>query len=156
MTDKAKQLLDAALQLDGHSIYWLDVIGYMLTLAGDWERGPALIRQAIKVNPFPRRACYSTLWLDAVRRDDPEAALTMAREYAPEAHFWSPLMEAVALVFNNRIEEAAEPLERLLNFKPDFAASGGRLIRRYVKFEELARKIEGFLARAGLKVETGH
>jgi hypothetical protein len=31
---------------------FLENIGYLLTLFGDWQRGPALIRKAIEANPY--------------------------------------------------------------------------------------------------------
>ena len=148
--DEARREAGAALKLSGMSILWLDSVGYLLALSGDWERGPALIRKAVQINPFPRRAVYGGLWLDALRRDDPAAALAAARIYAPEVHFWSPLMEAVALVANNRADEAAVPIERLLEMKPDFPERAHWLITRYVKFPSLVQKIEKALSEAGL------
>ncbi len=148
--DEARAEADTALRLNGMSSFLLDGIGYLLTLSGDWERGPGLIREALQINPFPRRACYCALWLDALRRDDAAAALDAARRAAPVAYFWSPLMQAVALVAAGRADEAAAPIERLLAIRPDFAQSGRRLITRYVKFGELVCRIEDALETAGL------
>ncbi len=153
--DQARSEAEAALQLGRGSIFWLDAIGYLLTLSGDWERGPAMIRRAIQVNPFPRRACHCGLWLDAVRRNDPGAMLAAATEYIPEAHFWGPLMKAVALVASDRTREAAEPIAQLLEMRPDFPDRGGQLIRRYVKFDDLASRIGDCLTEAGLKFVDG-
>lgn len=130
------------------SILWLDTVGYLLTLSGDWERGPDLIQKALEINPYPRRAVYSGLWLDALRRDDPAAALAAARVFAPEVHFWGPLMEAVALVANDRADEAAAAVERLVQLKPDFPEHAHWLITRYVKFPSLVKKIEDALSEA--------
>ena len=49
---RIEQLSENHLALNQGSIYWLDVIGYLLTLSGDWDRGPDLIRKAMQVNPF--------------------------------------------------------------------------------------------------------
>ncbi len=148
--DQARREADVALQLSGPSILWLDSVGYLLALSGDWGRGPELIRKAIRINPFPRRSCYCALWLDALRKDDPAAALAAAREHAPETYFWSPLMEAVALVAADLTDEAAIPLERLLQIRPDFPERAHWLITRYVKFPDLVRRIENALSDAGL------
>jgi hypothetical protein len=43
--------VDRALQLNPNSLISLENIGYLLTLFGDWQRGPALIRKAIEQNP---------------------------------------------------------------------------------------------------------
>lgn len=150
--DQARAEADVALQLNGLSTFWLDSIGYLLTLLGDWERGPELIRRALESNPYPRRICYSALWLDALHRDDTNALLTYARDYAPETFFWSPLTEAVALVLNNRTDEASTPIERLLELKPDFPQHAHWLITRYVKSDALVRRIEDALQTAGLEL----
>lgn len=148
--DEAKAEADAALELSGTSTFLLDGIGYLLTLSGDWERGPALIQKALHVNPFPRRACYCALWLDALRRGDAEEALVAARKSSPESHFWTPLMQAAALVEADRAEEAGVQVERLLQMAPDFPQRGHWLITRYVKFDDLTDQIEKALESAGL------
>jgi len=148
--DQARTEADIALELSDMSIFWLDAVGHLLTLSGDWERGPGLIRRAVQINPFPRRACHCALWLDALRRDDPAAALTAARAHAPEAYFWSPLMEAVALVADDRADEAATRIESLLQIKPDFPDRAHWLITRYVKFPSLVQGIEDALSAVGL------
>ena len=144
----ARDEAEVALRLIGNSVFWLDAIGYLLVLSGDWERGVELIRRALRINPFPRRACHSALWLDAIRREDPAAALAAARELAPETYFWAPLMEAVALVANARSDEAAGRVADLLRMKPDFLRHGHWLITRYVKDEDLAQRIERALEDA--------
>jgi hypothetical protein len=40
--------VDRALQLNPNSLITLENIGYLMTLFGDWQRGPALINQAIE------------------------------------------------------------------------------------------------------------
>ncbi|MFG0285355.1 MAG: hypothetical protein ACF8R7_13130 [Phycisphaerales bacterium JB039] len=148
--DEARAQADAALRVSSGSVFWLDAVGYLLTLSGDWERGPDMIRKAVQINPFPRRACYCGLWLDALRRRDPEEALDAARKSAPEAYFWSPLMQAVALVAAGRGDGASVPIQQLLEIRPDFPERGRWLIARYVKDKDLARRIEDALESAGL------
>jgi len=111
-----------------------------------------LISKALRINPFPRRACLAALWLDALRRSDSTAALAAAREYAPAGNFWAPLMLAVALVEAGLIKEAVRQTDRLLELKPDFPGRGRWLITRYVKFDDLVERVEADLARAGLAV----
>ena len=150
-TGQARAEAEMALQLTGPSLFWLDSIGYLLTLTCDWERGPELIRKALQVNPYPRRACYSALWLDAFHRGDAEEALDFSSQYAPETFFWSPLMMAVSLVMNNRAEEAHTHIQSLLQIKPDFLEHAHWLITRYVKSESLVQRIKEALRQAGMK-----
>lgn len=148
--DEARQEAEAALALTEGSIYWLDAVGYLLALSGDWERGPELVRRAMTLNPYPRRACYGALWVDALLREDAPAALAAARAYAPETHFWQPLTQTVALILNHRPKAAAEQVRHLLELKPDFAAKGHHLITRYVKDRPAIDTIETALQEAGL------
>jgi adenylate cyclase len=152
--DEARAEANAALERSGMSNFLLDGIGYLLSLSGDWERGPDLIRRALRVNPFPRRACYCALWLDALRRRDADDALDAARKSSPIAYFWSPLMQAVALVEAGRVEAAAPHIEQLLQIKPDFPQRAEWLIRRYVKFDDLVCRIEHALERTGLALDA--
>lgn len=153
--DEARHEAETALKLSGMSSFWLDAVGYLLSLSGDWERGPDILRKALELNPFPRRASYGALWADGLLRGDPAAALAAAREYAPESYFWSPLMEAVALTANGQTEEAAAAAGRLLEIKPDFLEKGHWLITRYVKPPEMVEMIERSLAEAGVSLREG-
>jgi TolB-like protein len=148
----ARAGIETALRMNGESIFWLDGIGYLLTLAGDFEQGPELIRRAMRVNPYHRPVCHAALWLDALRRNDPDVALAEARAFSPSAIFWSPFMEAVSLVAGDRVGEAAAPVARLLEIKPDFPAHAHWLITRYIKFPPLVKKIETALSKAGLSL----
>jgi adenylate cyclase len=149
----ARHEAETALRLSGISSIWLDAVGYLLTLSGDFEQGPKLIRKALQINPFPRGVCYSALWLDALRRSDAEAALAAASEFAPDVYFWQPLMKAVALVMNNRTDEAAAAVDCLLQIKPDFPQHAHWLITRHIKFDDLVRRIEEALDAAGLTID---
>ena len=148
--EHARREAEIALRLSGMSVMWLDTIGYLLTLSGDWDKGPELIRRAVRINPFPRGFCYSALWLDAFRRGDQAAALAAVRQHASAAHFWQPLMEAVTGVMADRAELSASAVERLLRMKPDFSAHARWLITRHIKSDELACRIEEALYSAGL------
>jgi hypothetical protein len=39
-----------------------------MTLFGDWQRGPALINQAIEQNPYYNISVHYALWVDWVRQ----------------------------------------------------------------------------------------
>jgi adenylate cyclase len=41
---------ERALALNPHSLSFMDNIGYLFNLLGEWERSPALIRKTIKLN----------------------------------------------------------------------------------------------------------
>jgi adenylate cyclase len=142
---------EAALSLNRHSLFFLDTIGYLLTLLGDWERGPALARKAVRLNPYPRNVVHAGLWLDAVRRQDYDTACYEAEEFTP-GNFWRPLMRATALAYLGRMDKAGSDVEQLLLIKPNFQERGHWLISRYVKFDDLVKRIKEGLEKAGLSL----
>ena len=132
------------------SLFFRDVVGYLLTLQGDWERGPAIAREAVRINPFVRDAVFCALWLDAFRQETFDDAYVWAQRFMNPTNFWSPLMAAVPLVRLGKQKKAEHAVAHLLQLRPDFRENGHRLIRHYVKFEDLACRIEDALELAGM------
>lgn len=151
--DKARQEAEAVLALNPNSLLIMEGIGYLLTLCGDWERGPELSRKAIRLNPFHLPVVHASLWLDAFRRKDFEEAYWQSLEFSPPEIFWQPLMQTVALTFLGRRDEAAAQVGQMLKLKPDFPERGHWLITRYVKFDDLVERIEDGLKMAGLQMK---
>jgi len=131
----------------------LEGLGYLLTLTGEWERGPELSRKAIRLNPFHLPMVHAGLWLDALRRKDFEEAYWQSLEFSPPELFWQPLMQAVALAHLGRQDEAGATAVQVMKLKPDFLERGQWLIRRYVKFNDLVERIESGLEQAGLHIK---
>ena len=150
---EARHEAEAALALNPNSLFVLEGIGYLLTLTGDWERGPELSRKAIRLNPFHLPVVHAGLWLEALRRKDFEEAYWQSLEFSPPEVFWHPLMQAVPLAFLGRGEEAADQAAQILKLKPDFLERSCWLIRRFVKFDELVERVEEGLGRAGLQLQ---
>lgn len=132
------------------SLFFRDVVGYLLTLQGDWERGSAIAREAVRINPFVRDAVFCALWLDAFRRKVFDDAYAWAQRFMNPTNFWSPLMAAVSLARLGEQKKAEHAIGHLLRLRPDFPENGHRLIRHYVKFEDLACRIEDALKVAAL------
>jgi len=82
---------ERALDLNPKSLLFLEGIGCLLTLPGDWDRGPALIREVIKLNPCCSRYIHYALWLDWFRREDHEEAHLEALSFSQPSIFWDPL-----------------------------------------------------------------
>jgi len=148
---EARHEAEAALAINPQSLFILEGIGYLLTLCGDWERGPQLSRKAVRLNPFHLPVVHAGLWLEALRRSDYEEAYWQSLEFSPQTLFWQPLMEAVSLALLGRREAAAQAVARVLQIKPDFAEHWEWLVRRYVKFDELVERVQEGLQLAGLQ-----
>ena len=134
-------------------LIYLEWIGWLITLLGDWERGPAIVRRAMARNPHHVPGALHALWVDHVRRGEFEEAYQLAVRYQDNIFFWRALMRACCLGHLGRRAEAKPELAELLRQKPDFARRGRTLIGRYVKFPDLLEKIVAGLGKAGLKLE---
>jgi len=139
-------------RLNPNSLILLDNIGYLMTLLGDWERGPALIRRAMSVNPYYNVVAHYPLWADWVRQEKYRQAYDEALNFRLPGLFWDPLMKAAACGLIGKREEGRQAAGDLLALKPDFPRQGRRLIRYYIKFDDIVnRTIEG-LEKCGLRV----
>jgi tetratricopeptide (TPR) repeat protein len=146
----ARRELEEALQLTPNSLVYLEMIGLLLTLVGDGERGPALIRAARERNPHCLPYASFGLWFDHLGRGEIEAAYQAALEYRDPTFFWRAAMRACCLGHLGRIAEAKAEVAELLLRKPDFSARGRILIGHYVKFPEVMNRVVDGLAKAGL------
>jgi tetratricopeptide (TPR) repeat protein len=148
----ARAELEEALRLSPDSLVYLEIIGYFLTLAGDEDRGPALIRSARLRNPHCLPNAGHGLWFDHLRRGAIDQAYQVALEYRDPTFFWRSVMRASSLGLLGRTAEAKAEVADLLRWKPDFAARGRTLIGYYIKPPEMMSRIADGLARAGLKL----
>jgi adenylate cyclase len=144
--------LEEALRLDPRSLVYLETIGWLMALLGDWERGIALARTAVERNPHCLAHVSVGLWADHIRRGEFEEAHRVALDYRDGTFFWRALMRACCLGHLGRPSEAAVEAAELLRQKPDFGARGITLIGRLIKFPDLASRIVEGLARAGVEL----
>ncbi len=144
---------EKALALNPNSLFILDGIGYLMTLLGEWEKGPALIRKVIKLNPFYNTVVHYALWVDRLRQEDYEGAYLETMGLRRPAVFWYPLVKAATLGLLGKEEEGKKFAGNLLELKPDFRARGRVLIGHYIKFEEILDRVIDGLRKSGLNVE---
>jgi tetratricopeptide (TPR) repeat protein len=148
----ARDELEQALRSSSGSLVYLEIIGYLLTLLGDWERGPALCRSALERNPHCLAHVQFGLWADHLRRGELEPAYQTALEYRDPTFFWRSVMRASCLGLLGRTAEAEKDAAELLSCKPDFPTRGRVLLGYYIKFPEVMTRIVDGLARAGVKL----
>jgi adenylate cyclase len=139
-----------ALALNPNSLIYLDSIGWVLALLGDWEQGCALIQRAIKLNPYIRAYNYYILCWNWFRKKEYEKAYIETLKFRLPSLFWDPLLRAITLGHLGRIEEGNRYVEEVLKLKPDFSARGRFLIKHFIKSDELYEcHLEG-LRKSGL------
>jgi adenylate cyclase len=144
--------LDQALRLNRGSLVHLEIAGFLIALAGEWERGISLVRGAMERNPHHLPHVHFALWADHLRRGQFESAYLAALEYPDPSFFWRALMRASALGHLGRTTEARVEAAELSRSKPTFTARGRTLIGRFLKQEELQECVVEGLKKAGLAV----
>jgi adenylate cyclase len=145
--------VERALVLNPNSLFFMDNIGYLFTLFGDWERGPAQIRKAIKFNPYYDITVHYALWEDWVRQEKYQQAYLETLNFRRPMLFWDPLAKAATFGLLGRIEEGRRAAQDLLKLKPDFPSCGRILIGHYIKFDEIVERTIDGLRKVGLNIE---
>jgi len=143
---------ERALALNPNSLFFLDILGYLLSLLGEWERGPALLRKAIRLNPYYRPYVHYGLWGDFFRREEYEQAYTESLNFRMTGNFWEPLAQAATLGQMGRVEEGRKAVEALLKLKPDFPSRGRVLIGYFTKSDDIFERMVEGLRKVGVDV----
>jgi tetratricopeptide (TPR) repeat protein len=151
--DTALAEIEAALALNPNSLYFMDTIGHLMTLLGEWERGTALINKAIRLNPFYQTYARYGIWLNWFRQKKYQQAYLETNFLRGVAGFWDPLVRAATLGQLGKHDEGRKAVDELLAFKPDFSKRARILIGHFIKFEEIAERIVEGLEKVGLDIE---
>jgi tetratricopeptide (TPR) repeat protein len=142
--------VERALALNPNSLLFLDAIGYLMILLGEWERGKALIRKAMRLNPYYKPVVHYALWMDSLRQEEYEQAHLETQRFIRPSIFWDPLAKAATLGQLGRYEDGQQFVKNLLKLKPDFPSRGRILIKHYIKFEDIFEQVIDGLAKVGL------
>jgi adenylate cyclase len=145
--------LQRTLDLNPASFIYLEWIGWLLTMMGDWERGPALVRRAMARNPLCNPVAHLALWAEHLHREEIEEAHQAAQRLGDGIFFWRPMMRACSLGHLGRLPEAKAAATELLKKKPDFPSRGRALIGRIVKLPDLFERVVDGLGKAGLELD---
>jgi len=124
---------------------------FLTCFTGDWERGCALIRRAMELNPHHPRWYCAVLALDHYRRKDYRAAADAAIEANAVDLFWTHWLLAAAYAQLGEMEAARRALDDLLALKPDFAETGGEILSLWFE-PDLAEHFKEGLRKAGLSL----
>jgi tetratricopeptide (TPR) repeat protein len=143
---------ERALNLGPETLFMIDGIGYLMTLMGDFERGPALIRKVMQLNPFYGNYVHFALWVNCLRQKDYAGAYHEALRLNAPIFFWDQIVKASSLGLLGNIEDGRKIAAELLKLKPDFPASGRILMRHYIKFEDILERIIEGLNAVGIAV----
>ena len=143
---------ERALQLGPQTLFMLDGIGYLMTLLGAWERGPALIEKVIRLNPFYSNFVHHALWLNCLRQKNYVEAYHETLKLNRPAFFWDHLARAATNGLRGNIEDGRQDAAVLLKLKPEFVERGRILIGRFIKFEDIVERVIEGLDAVGIVV----
>jgi len=146
----AQEEIEQALRFNPGSLAYREILGWLLALSGDWERGVALMRETMERNPYCLPHVRHGLWADHLRRGEYERAYVDALEFRDTRFFWRELMITCCLGHLGRQSEARTSAARLLEAKPDFTQHGRRLIGYKIKSADLHERVVAGLGKAGL------
>jgi adenylate cyclase len=141
-----------ALKLGENSLFMYEALGHLMTLLGDWDRGPEIIRKAIRLNPYYANFVHYGLWVNWLRQGNYQAAYQETLNLNAPEFFWQQIAKAATLGLLGRIEDAKQAKTKLLKLKPDFSGQGLRLIRHYVKFDDIVERIVKGLRKTGIEL----
>jgi adenylate cyclase len=151
--EAARTEVQAALDLNPESLVYLEWIGWVMTMAGEWERGPALVRRALTRNPHVIPVAHHALWLAHLHRGELDEAYQAALQYRDPTFFLRAMTRACCLGLLGRRDDAKAEVAGLLASRPDFRRCGRALIGRFVKFPDLVKRVADGLAKAGLVLD---
>ena len=151
--DLARSEVEAALAIHPESLLFMEFIGYLLLLLGDWDEGEQLVRNAIRENPFYGVYSHYGLWLNAIRQQEYTRALEESEWTIDVGGFWGPLARAATLGLLGRTGEGRDAIQQLLFLKPNFQQRGRLLIGHYVKFPEIVEQLVEGLSICGMNLD---
>ena len=138
--------------LNPNSPYIIGVAGWHMMLFGEWDRGHALLKKGMSLNPYHPSWFHLAPFMEHYHRGDYENAYADALKFNFPKLYLDPMMRAAALAQLDWEDHARAAVGKLLELEPDFATHGRSLMSRYVKVDGLIDRIFDGLQKAGLTV----
>jgi adenylate cyclase len=149
---QAKAELGRALTLNAQSLFFSDVIGYLMVLCGAFDEGIELVRRTMSNNPYHSPLANDALCYYWLRQEEYERAYEETKNFRRPPHFWEPLIQAAILGLLGRKDEGKAAAEKVLRLKPDFPDRGMILIKHHLKFDEILDPFVSGLRKVGLEI----
>ena len=124
---------------------------FLITFAGHWDRGCALIERAMELNPHHPGWYRSTLAINEYRKANYRAAIDEAMKANVPGIFWTNVLLAAGHGQLGELDAARNALRSLLAQKPDFAQSARETFGKWFDPELGQHLIEG-MRKAGLDI----
>jgi TolB-like protein/cytochrome c-type biogenesis protein CcmH/NrfG len=126
-------------------------IGMLIALAGDWDRGCAVVDAAIHLNPHHPGWYWLASVFGTYHKRDYRASADIALRVNMPGYFWGPATSAAAFGQLGEHERAQKALKELLVIRPDFARTARQEFGKWFDDELAEHYVEG-LRKAGLQI----
>jgi len=126
-------------------------LGTLMSLAGDWERGCALVDRAIQLNPKHPGWYWFPAFYNAYRKSDYRGALNVAVKINMPRFYATPLVTAAAYGQLGERDAAGKALRELLVLWPDFGVSAREEMGKWFDPDLAEHMLDG-LRKAGLSI----
>lgn len=143
---------ETALSLNPNAPAPIGVLGWLLALYGEWERGLKILEKGMELNPYFPGWFHLAPFFYYYLQERFEEAYQEALAFQMPQLFWDPLLRAAALGRLGRKSEGAQALAELLHLRPDFPTAGRFLMSCFAKFPSLIDGLLDGLRQADLKI----
>src|SRR5438552_3792890 len=126
-------------------------LGTLISLAGDWERGCALVDRAIQLNPKHPGWYWFPAFYNAYRKSDYRGALNVAVKINMPRFYATHLVTAAAYGQLGEHDAAGKALRELLVLWPDFGVSAREEMGKWFDPDLAEHMLDG-LRKAGLSI----
>jgi len=130
----------------------LGMLGFYLSLNGEWERGKEILDRIMKIKISFPVYYYGATALYYYHKNEYENCLKELKKYISPTLFWAPMQRIAVYGQLNRLDEAKEDFEMLKQLKPDFEEKAEYLLSRFIKEDDLVDHMLEGLRKAGMKV----
>ena len=124
--------------------------GYFRAVAGNWDDGVGLIKQALGRLHNPPSWAYKVLYLNAYRQEDYDEARRQINLYYVPEHFTPPLLRAAVMMRLGRRRDADVAADEVRRIKPDLKDHLDNYLRYLSAFDDLTDRLRQPLYELGL------
>jgi hypothetical protein len=151
-TQAFRTAAEQAMTLNPRNTDTLAEMGLMLVHIGDFERGAAITRRAMDINPHHAGWYHFSLIWESCSKGDYEKALEHATRVNMPGMFWQPLVVASLCGLLGRRTEAAAAVKELRLLDKDIEVNARHFIECWHYSSGLMDRILEGLSKAGLQV----
>jgi adenylate cyclase len=141
---------ERALTLNPHNADVVADFGFKLAVSGHWNRGIALLEEAIAVSPVHPSWWHFAFVLNHYRQHQYEQSLAEALKIDMPEYYMTHVVRAMSYGQLGRADEARLAVEQITQRKPDYAVTVREDFRRRNLPEPLIEHIVEGLQKAGL------